>query len=429
MVVGQGDNARPISRREPMPATLSDWLVRIQQQHPQAIAMGLERVREVAAAMGVTRPAPCVITVAGTNGKGSTVAFIETMARAAGLRVGTYTSPHLLRFNERIRVDGQDLSDGAIVAAFERIDAARGATPITYFEYATLAALDVFQRSNLDLAILEVGLGGRLDATNLIDADVAVITTVDIDHMEYLGPDRESIGAEKAGILRAGKPCVFGEKDPPSSVLRQAYALGAFAIRGHSDYLLDRFESHWVWREPGFQMELPYPVLAAPAQLDNAAAAIAALRASGLAIDEAAFARGVTEAQPRGRLQKISDSPEVRLDVAHNPQGARALAAWLQQQPKPTVAVFSALADKDIEGVVEALAPQIAAWHLGPITDAGSRGLSVTDLAARVKVGGAQQVHQHAHLSDALDAARQEAGIEGRVLMFGSFHTVAAALP
>lgn len=412
-----------------MPATLTDWLVRIQQQHPQPIAMGLERVREVAAALGVVRPAPCVITVAGTNGKGSTVAFLEAIARAAGLRVGTYTSPHLLRFNERIRVEGQDLDNASIVAAFERIDAARGATSITYFEYATLAALDVFQRAELDLAILEVGLGGRLDATNLIDADVAVITTIDLDHMEYLGPDRESIGAEKAGILRAGKPCVLGEKDPPSSVLRHAYALGAFAIRGHSDYLLDRFEAHWAWREPGFQLELPYPALAAPAQLDNAAAAIAALRASGLAIDATAFARGVAEAHLPGRLQQISASPEVRLDVAHNPQGARQLAAWLQQNPKHTVAVFSALADKDIEGVVAALSPHVEAWHLGPITDAGPRGLAVEDLAARVRAGGAEHIRTHAQLSEALSAARQEAGSEGRVLMFGSFHTVAAALP
>lgn len=410
-----------------MPLPLADWLVRIQQQHPQAIAMGLERVRTVAQAMGLAaKPAPVVITVGGTNGKGSTVAFLDAIARAAGLRVGTYTSPHLWRFNERIRIDGTEASDGAIVGAFERIDAARGDTPITYFEYATLAAFDLFERAGLDLAILEVGLGGRLDATNLVDADVAVITTVDLDHMDYLGPDRESIGAEKAGILRAGKIAVFGEKDPPSSVLRRAYALGTIAIRGHSDYLVDRVNDHWVWREPGFQLDLPYPSLAAPVQVDNAAAAVAALRASPLAIPDAAFAQGVAAARVPGRLQRIGTSPEVVVDVAHNPQGARQLAAWLAANPKPTLAVFSALGDKDIEGVVAALAPAITAWYLGPITDAGPRGLPVEALDARVRAGGATAVQAHARLDAALGAARAAAGEGGRVLVFGSFHTVAA---
>lgn len=413
-----------------MPLPLSDWLLRIQQQHPQAIAMGLDRVRAVARAMGLAaKPAPCVITVGGTNGKGSTVAFLEAIARAAGLRVGTCTSPHLWRFNERIRIDGIDATDDTIVATFERIDAARGDTPITYFEYATLAAFDIFERAGLDLAILEVGLGGRLDATNLIDADVAVITTVDLDHMDYLGPDRESIGSEKAGILRAGKPCVLGERDPPSSVLRRAYALGAIAIRGHSDYLIDRCDAHWVWREPGFALRLPYPSLAAPVQVDNAAAAVAALRASILAISDEAFARGVAEARVPGRLQRVAESPEVVLDVAHNPQGARQLAAWLVANPKPTIAVFAALADKDIEGLVAPLLPLIAEWHLGPITDAGPRGLGLDVLEARVRAGGAKVIVAHPGLAAALAAARAAAGAGGRVLVFGSFHTVAALAP
>ena len=411
-----------------MPLPLSDWLVRTQQQHPQAIAMGLDRVRAVVERMGLGRPAPCVITVAGTNGKGSTVAFLDAIARAAGLRVGTYTSPHLLRFNERIRVDGADADDAAIVAAFERIDLARGDVPITYFEYATLAAFDLFEREALDLAILEVGLGGRLDATNLIDADVAVVTTIDIDHVEYLGPDRESIGFEKAGILRGGRPCVLGERDPPSSLLRHAYALGAVAIRGHSDYLIDRHEAHWVWREPGFELTLPYPALAAPAQLDNAAAAVAALRASGLPVDAAAFADGIANARLPGRLQRIADAPEVTLDVAHNPQGARQLAAWLQANRKPTVVVFAALADKDIESVVAAVADEVDGWYLGPITDAGPRSLAVVELEARVRAGGAVNVAPHVSLEAALAAARAAAGRNGRVLAFGSFHVVAALL-
>ncbi|HET6396761.1 MAG TPA: Mur ligase family protein, partial [Pseudoxanthomonas sp.] len=214
---------------------LQQWLAHIERQHPKAIEMGLERVREVAARLGLARPAAQVVTVGGTNGKGSTVAFVEAIARAGGWKVGAYTSPHLLRYNERVRIDGADAGDAALAAAFAAVEAARGDTPLTYFEYGTLAALWLFQRAGLDLAVLEVGLGGRLDAVNLVDADVAVITTVDIDHTEWLGADRESIGREKAGIARPWKPLVLGEVDSPSSVLRHAYAIGANAIRLGSD--------------------------------------------------------------------------------------------------------------------------------------------------------------------------------------------------
>jgi dihydrofolate synthase/folylpolyglutamate synthase len=412
-----------------MKRTLSQWLEHQQSIHPKAIAMGLERVAEVARRLGIGRPARRVITVGGTNGKGSTVAFIEAIARAAGLRVGAYTSPHLLRYNERVRLDGVDASDDALVAAFERIDAARGEILLTYFEFGTLAALLLFEAAELDLAVLEVGLGGRLDATNIIDADVAVITTVDLDHQDYLGNDRETIGAEKAGILRAGKPCVLAEKDPPSSVLRRAYALGAFAIRGHSDYLLDDLEEGWRWREPGYQIDLPEPGLAAPAQRGNAAAAIAALRALDLRIPDAAIRRGVADARAPGRLQQLPGQPERVLDVAHNPQGARQLAAWLAAHPRRTVAVFSALADKDLGGIVAPMAPYVAAWHLGPITDAGPRGLAVEELARRLAEQlPADILHPHRSLGEAREAAVRNAGPDGRVLVFGSFHTVAEAL-
>ena len=216
------------------PNTLSDWLAYIEQQHPSAIAMGLERVREVAARLQIEAPATHVIVVGGTNGKGSTVAFIEAIGRAAGWKVGAYTSPHLLRYNERVRIDGVEASDAQLVAAFVAVEAARGDTALTYFEFGTLAALWLLQQSALELAVLEIGLGGRLDAVNIIDADVAVITTVDIDHTDWLGEDREAIGAEKAGIIRGWNPVVLGEIDPPSSVLRRAYQLGANAIRAGS---------------------------------------------------------------------------------------------------------------------------------------------------------------------------------------------------
>ncbi|MCX7033601.1 MAG: bifunctional tetrahydrofolate synthase/dihydrofolate synthase [Arenimonas sp.] len=415
-----------------MTRTLAQWLDYQQTVHPRDISLGLERVAEVSRSLGLGRPGHRVITVGGTNGKGSTVAFIEAIARAAGLRVGAFTSPHLLRYNERIRIDGQDVGDDALVAAFERIEAARGDTALTFFEFGTLAALLLMEAAGLDLAILEVGLGGRLDAVNIVDPDVAVITTVDLDHQAYLGDNREAIGAEKAGILRAGKPCVLGEKDPPSSVLRRAYAIGAFAIRGHSDYLVDVLDEGWRWREPGYEVDLPDPGMEAPAQRDNAAAAIAALRALDLAIPDAALRAGVAAARAPGRLQRLPalpGAPERVLDVAHNPQGARQLAAWLAANPKTTVAVFGALADKDLAGIVAPVAPYLKAWHLGPITDAGPRGLAVDELARRL----AEQLpagilHPHRRLADALAAAMKDVGPDGRVLVFGSFHTVAEAM-
>jgi dihydrofolate synthase/folylpolyglutamate synthase len=412
-----------------MKRTLEQWLDYQQAVHPKAIDMGLERVGEVARRLGIGKPARRVITVAGTNGKGSTVAFLEAIARAAGLRVGAFTSPHLLRYNERVRVDGADADDAQLVAAFERIDAARGEIPLTYFEFGTLAALLLFEAAELDLALLEVGLGGRLDATNIVDPDVAVITTVDLDHQDYLGDDRESIGAEKAGILRAGKPCVLAEKDPPSSVLRRAYAIGAFAIRGHSDYLIDELEHGWRWREPGYQIDLPDPGLEAPAQRGNAAGAIAALRALDLDVPDQAIRDGVRTARLPGRLQRLPGSPERVLDVAHNPQGARQLADWLAKHPKPTVAVFSALADKDLAGISAPVATYLLAWHLGPITDAGPRGLGVEELTRRLGEHlPAEILHPHRSLAEALAAATRQAGADGRVLVFGSFHTVAEAL-
>ncbi len=412
-----------------MTRTLEHWLDYQQALHPKAIALGLERVGSVARRLGIGRPGRHVITVAGTNGKGSTVAFIEAIARAAGLRVGAFTSPHLLRYNERIRVDGRDVADQALVAAFERIEAARGEIALTYFEFGTLAALILLEDAGLDLAILEVGMGGRLDATNIVDPDVAVITTVDLDHQAFLGNERETIGTEKAGILRAGKPCVLAEKDPPSSVLRRAYEIGAFAIRGHSDYLLDDLPDGWRWREPGYHVDLPNPGMQAPAQRDNAAAAIAALRALDLPIADAAIREGVLAAKAPGRLQRLPGRPERVVDVAHNPQGARQLGAWLQAHPCRTVAVFSALADKDLAGIVAPVAPHVVAWHLGPITDAGPRGLDAAALADRLS--GALDpalLRLHPSLAAALAAAAEEAGGEGRVLVFGSFHTAAEAL-
>ena len=411
--------------------SLDHWLDRISRQHPQAIEMGLDRVRAVAERMGLHAPATRTLVVGGTNGKGSTVAFADAIARAAGLRVGTYTSPHLLRFNERVRIDGADATDDALVAGFEAVEAARGDTPLTYFEYGTLCALWLFQRSTLDLVVLEVGLGGRLDAVNIVDGDAAIITTVALDHQDWLGRDIESIGFEKAGIARPFKPMVLGDDDPPASVLRHAYAIGAPAWRIGSDFFAEALDGNrWRWREVGFEMLLPMPALAAPVQLRNAACAIAALRALDLGIGQDAYAEGIRKAQVDGRLQRFArDGVEIVVDVGHNPQAAHALAAWLQAEPRRrTLAVYAALADKDAVGVVAALAGQVDTWHIAGLADAGPRGQGVADFAERLHGTAASAAVPHADVAAALAAATDDAGGDGRVLVFGSFHTVGQAL-
>lgn len=414
-----------------MQRNLSDWLAYIEQQHPKSIAMGLERVRDVATRMGLGSPATHVITVGGTNGKGSTVAFLEAIARAGGYKVGSYTSPHLLRYNERVRIDGIDASDEDLVAGFEAVDAARGDTPLTYFEYGTLCALWLFEHSDLDLAVLEVGLGGRLDAVNIIDADAAIIATVDLDHQDWLGNDVEAIGLEKAGIARAFKPLILGDDDPPASVLRHAYAIGASAWRIGCDFFVEPInDMRWRWREVGHALELPIPALLASVQLRNAACAIAALQSLDLHIDDDAYAQGVADARIGARLQRFDrDGVEVVVDVGHNPQAARALAAWLEGQPqRSTLAVYAALADKDAAGVVSALAGQVDAWHVAGLSDAGQRGEDANTFAQRLRGTAAGAATRHADVQTALQAALQQARTGGRVLVFGSFHTAAAAL-
>ena len=414
-----------------MPRTLADWLAYIERQHPKSIDMGLQRVREVAARMRLPRPAKRVITVGGTNGKGSTVAFVEAIARAHGWKVGCYTSPHLLRYNERVRIDGVDAGDAALVAGFEAVEAARGDTPLTYFEYGTLCALWLFARSKLDLAVLEVGLGGRLDAVNIVDADASIITTVDLDHQDWLGEDIEAIGFEKAGIARPFKPLVLGDDDPPASVLRHAYAIGAQSWRIANDFFAEPLDAEtWRWREVGFSMDLPMPALAAPVQLRNAACAIAAVRTLRARIDKQTYAEGVANARVAGRLQRFErNGVEVVVDVGHNPQAARALAQWLRAQPRRrTLAVYAALADKDVAGVAQALAGVVDGWHIAGLSDAGPRGLGVDDFARQLAGSAAADAARHVGVDAALQAAMAQAGPGGRVLVFGSFHTAAAAL-
>ena len=414
-----------------LPDTLAGWLARLEQQHPQAIDLGLERVREVAARLSLGKPARQVISVAGTNGKGSTVAFIEAIARAAGLKVGSYTSPHLLRYNERVRIDGVDARDADLIAAFNAVEAARGEVSLTYFEAGTLAALWLFERADLDLAVLEVGLGGRLDAVNIVDADAAVITTVDLDHQDWLGEDIEAIGFEKAGIARAWKPLILGDEDPPASVLRHAYAIGASSWRIANDFFAEPVDAtHWRWREVGDELRLPMPTLAAPVQLRNAACAIAALRSIGFEAEPDVFARGIEQAHVGARLQRIEhDGIEVLIDVGHNPQAARALAEALRAMAGEgrTRAVYAALADKDVAGVADALNGEVDDWYLAGSVLAGNRGLVADDLADRLAADLPLR-GRFKTVDDAIDAALREARAGDRLLVFGGFHAAEQGL-
>lgn len=437
---------RAAFRNSPMslPDTLDDWLDYQQRQHAQPIALGLQRVRAVWQALGAPPPARYVISVGGTNGKGSTVAFLEAMLRARGLRVGAYTSPHLLRYNERVRIDARDADDADLCAAFVRIEQARGATPLTYFEYGTLAALLLFADARLDVALLEVGLGGRLDAVNIIDADAAIVTIIGIDHIEYLGADRDSIGREKAGIARAGRPLILGSRDVPDGLLKAAMDAGAAVLRLGQDFEIVPQVDAWRWStlaraaydppdaEEADAVNVPELPLAGPHQPDNAAAALAALWALRQRLGWAPqdYAKGIALARLPGRLQSLGGTPELIVDVAHNPQAAAELAAWLDAQPRVlTHAVFSALADKDIAGIGAALGARIAHWHVCGILDAGTRGLDAVSVAARLRAALPQAaISLHADVHAALAAARAALPVSGRVLAFGSFHIAGAVL-
>jgi dihydrofolate synthase/folylpolyglutamate synthase len=418
------------------PTTLAEWLEYQNRVNVHSIELGLDRVGEVWQRMGAPCPAPCVITVAGTNGKGSTVALLEAMLAAAGRRVGAFTSPHLLVYNERIRIDGALVDDAALIAAFERIELARGELPLTYFEFGALAALDLFARAGVDVAVLEVGLGGRLDAVNIIDADVAVITTVDLDHMEWLGPDRDSIGREKAGIARRGRPAILGELDPPAGLLEALTERGALVERAGRDFSVERHAHGWCWRHrDGTAMELPDPPLAAPVQYANAAAAIAALHAldeKTLSADAlfAAARVGLRQVHIAARLQSLGGEPPLFVDVGHNPQAARALAEWLDtQRPAGVHAVYGALAEKDVAGVMAALGARIDHWHLAGLEQVSPRGLTVTALATTLrKTLPRARFDVHADVATALAEARRVARPGERILAFGSFFVASAVI-
>jgi dihydrofolate synthase/folylpolyglutamate synthase len=407
-------------------AALQDWLTAIEAGHPAEIQLGLERVTAVAGRMGLL-PAPLpVVLIGGTNGKGSTLAFLEAALAAAGHRVGGYTSPHLFRFNERIRLGGQPVDDATLVAAFERVEAVRGGTPLTYFEFTTLAAMAVFADS-ADLALLEVGLGGRLDAVNIWDPAVSVITSVDLDHQAFLGNDRETIGREKAGILRPGVAAVCGDPDPPRSVI---VAAGDDLLAIGRAFRAEAGEEGWYWAGGNDRLgPLPRPLLTGDYQLRNAATAIAA----GQQLppewrpDPAAWRQALAATLIPGRGQTVPGPVPVWLDVAHNPQAAGEFAALLAQEPVKgrTLAVFGAMRDKAVAELCAAMAGVVDRWY--PCGMPGDRALSGTELAAMLPPAAVAE--SAADPRRALAAARADArpGYD-RIAVFGSFLLVADVL-
>jgi dihydrofolate synthase/folylpolyglutamate synthase len=414
------------------PTTLAGWLAYLETLHPKSIAMGLDRVAAVRARLAATLACP-VITVTGTNGKGSTCALLEAMLRAAGYRTALYTSPHLVRYNERVRIGGEPLSDAALIAAFDAIEDVRGDIALTYFEYGTLAALWAFARASLDVAILEVGLGGRLDAVNVVDADVAVVTSVDLDHMDYLGPTREDIGREKAGIFRPGRPVVCGEQDPPAAMIACAAAIDAPVVRIGRDFDCVAGAGQWDYRGPGgARRALPWPALRGRYQLANAATALAALDLlrPRLPVSMGAVRDGLVTVELSGRFQVLPGRPAIVLDVAHNPHAAHALGETLGAMGgfPATHAVFGMLADKDIAGVAAAVRARIDRWFVAPLPPPRGAGAATVRDALVAAGVAADAIRCCDDIAAALASARGEAHEADRIVVFGSFLTVAAAL-
>ena len=419
--------------------TLAEWLELQDSVHPLSIDLSLERVTEVAQRLGVATPAFRVVTVGGTNGKGSVAAHAEALLRALGTPVGLFTSPHLVRYNERIRVGGAEAGDAELIEAFERIEAARGGTTLTFFEYNTLAALLIFARRAVEVAVLEVGLGGRLDATNLVPADVAVIASVGLDHREWLGESLEAIGAEKAGILRAGRPAVLGTAEMPASVFERIGALGARALVAGRDFTWEVAGERWSYHGSGLALaDLRPSRLAGSIQYRNAAAAITAVaalvaqRPLGRPIERQAVNAALGAVRLAGRFEIVPGEVEWILDIAHNEPAAQVLAAHLGERPPGgsspgrgrTLAVAGVLADKDAAGIAAALAPRVDHWILCALP--GPRGGSAAELAGRMQLPPAR-VTLADSVTEGCERARELARPGDRVVVFGSFHTVGPA--
>ena len=409
---------------------LADWLDYIEKQHPQSIALGLDRVLEVHSKLKIKIACP-IITVGGTNGKGSTCAMLEAILRAAGYRVGLYTSPHIRRYNERVRIAGAEASDEALAGAFAAVEAAREEVPLTYFEFGTLGAFHLLSKAKLDALVLEVGLGGRLDAVNAVDADCAVLTSIGIDHVEFLGDTRASIGYEKAGIFRTGRPAVIAEPRVPETVIEEIKRLHARALLIGRDFGYKNQGTQWsYWGPGGKRSGLAHPALRGTLQLRNAAAAMTALDALRERIPVAMqdVRRGLAEVSLPGRFQMLPGRPQVILDVAHNPDAAAVLAQNLGDSgfAPETIAVFGMLRDKDIPGVVRAVAPRITKWNVATLQ--GARGTESSVLRKIIsEVKPKSRIEEFPDVPSALAAAKKEARENDKIVVFGSFLTVAGA--
>ncbi|WP_299135764.1 bifunctional tetrahydrofolate synthase/dihydrofolate synthase [uncultured Vibrio sp.] len=410
--------------QQPIPqatSSLEMWLDYLSNIHTSAIDLGLDRVQAVASKANLTKPAQHVITVAGTNGKGSTCALMEAILLDAGYSVGVYSSPHLIRYNERVRINGQDLSDEKMVQSFDFIEKERGEISLSFFEYGTLAALRAFQSEAVDVVLLEVGLGGRLDATNIVDHDVSVITSLAVDHVDWLGDDINVIGFEKAGIYRSGKPAICGQPKPPATVAAHADDIKAEFYQVGIQYTYDVDGDTWNWRSGAFQLEsLPIPSLPLP----NAATALMALGTSELSISDVNVVNGMKNAQLPGRMQQINDQPVIVLDVAHNPHSAEYFAQQVTKQyaGKNLHVVVAMLHDKDIPATLEVLAPITTHWY--PASLQGPRAATAAELCKSLPRG----VKQYSNPVAAFEAALASVQGDDVVLVVGSFHTVGEVL-
>ncbi|MGH8508100.1 MAG: bifunctional tetrahydrofolate synthase/dihydrofolate synthase [Gammaproteobacteria bacterium] len=412
--------------------TLAAWLAWQEGLHVREIDLGLDRVRRVFECLGLQAPRYCIISVGGTNGKGSSVAMLDAILRAAEYRTATYTSPHLMRYNERIRIGGAAVSDAQLCASFQRVDDAREGVSLTYFEFGTLAALDIFARADLDVVVLEVGLGGRLDAVNLVDADAALIAAIGIDHVEWLGPNREEIAREKAGIFRPGRPAICSDREAPGTLARYADRIGAPLHRLGRDYDFKIENYAWEWRSRSRSIHsLPWPSLRGDYQIQNAAGVLMVLEvlSARIPVTADAMRQGLSQVRLAGRFQVIPGPLEYVLDVAHNPQAAGVLGATLRRCPAQgeTHAIIGMLKDKDSAGVFAQLADLVEHWHLVRLP--GARGSGERQLALELsRFVAPNRIATYEDIDTAFAAVNGRAKPGDRVLVTGSFLTVAGVM-
>lgn len=412
--------------------SLDDWLAWQTTLHAREIELGLDRIQTVGKRLNIIECPFTVITVAGTNGKGSIVAMLSTILHHAGYKVGTYTSPHIIHYNERIRVGLRCVQDSQLCASFAKIDAAREGTSLSFFEFATLTALDIFHEQKVDVAVLEVGLGGRLDATNIIDCDLAFVTSIGLDHTEWLGNSRESIGTEKAGIFRAGVPAVCGEVEPPGSIADVAEKVGADLYQLNTNYTYKVAQSSWSFFTAGSEFHgLPFPSLSGAIQIRNAATALMGLHClrDKLPISLEAIETGLREVTLEGRFQRIVKDCEIILDVAHNYDSACVLAENLQALPKPgkTIAVFAILNDKDLNGIVELIRPYIDYWYISEVNSPRAMKIKQVEQAIS-EYGQSFEIKSFNTVEAAYLQAQNDAQKGDRILVFGSIFTVSEVL-